>query len=108
MKKRRGRRHEAGTEQQAPHEISRPSPEVPFLQQAAVSNQEVHVEQEVEVERAEVEKIGDDAPHFSLADQWPAVEQSDRRDRVQLAEGRGEESCREIHPSDDGDVIVPR
>lgn len=45
------------------------------------------MEQEVEVERAEVEKIGDDAPHFSLADQWPAVEQSDRRDRVQLAEG---------------------
>lgn len=49
------------------------------------THQKVHIEEEVHIERAEVEEVGYQPPELPLADQRPAEKKLGPRGSVQLA-----------------------
>lgn len=100
--------HHGDAEGQHEDEVGGAAAEVTFLQEAAVPNKKVHVEEEIDREVPEEEVGGEEPPHLPLGeDQVEVVVQHEGRDYIEGAACRGEKGQSEVKAGDDGDFHVP-
>mmetsp|Transcript_21107 Transcript_21107/g.58709 ORF Transcript_21107/g.58709 Transcript_21107/m.58709 type:complete len:276 (-) Transcript_21107:38-865(-) len=90
------------------HVVRCSSPKIPLFQQPAVSDQEVHVEQEIDGEDSKEEVGCYQPPKLTLDDDEIPIEvQIEWADYIHGACSCGEEGTRQVEPRDDWNLHVP-
>ena len=100
--------HRSRAEEKHVHKVRGAATEGTLLEEAAVPDEEVHVEEELEAEEPEEEEVGEEAPDLTLVkDQLEVEIEGEGGDEVEGAGGGREEGRGEVEAGDDGDLVVP-